>query len=176
MATWCRLPCLVLVLRASEAPRMSILLHDLAVLDDPLDFLDHQCTHAHCPCQQKSPSVGKNDVLHTLFADEGIIAVIRVVGISCNGRASIAHDTKVKFWQVFSFFPCIVLKYRPAYPRTRVRSGQSVPSFSRVSPNALRASKDRHTNSERKMVHLWIRALCARVVWRGSSVAKETAA
>ena len=34
----------------------------------------------------------------TLFADEGIVAIIGVVGIACGSAPSITHDSDIKFW------------------------------------------------------------------------------
>lgn len=75
-------------------------LHDLAVLDNALDLLHHQRAHTHCsPGPSATPAhVHPGNLLLTLFADQGIIAVVGVVRVPDTGTATITQGTEVEFY------------------------------------------------------------------------------
>lgn len=66
-----------------------VILQDFTVFDDALHFLYHRITHAHL----YTPSAPLRFVriylaALTLFPNEGIIAVVRVIGVSHGGTAT----------------------------------------------------------------------------------------
>ena len=73
------------------------LLHNLALLDDTLDFGDKEGADTHCTVLACLPLCLAFHCKRTLFADQGIVAVIRVVRITCRGTAAIAEGSKVEF-------------------------------------------------------------------------------
>jgi hypothetical protein len=70
-------------------------LQDFALLDDALHFRDRGSAHAHwniisvCPLVLSIPAL-------TFFADQGVVAVVRVVRISYGGTASLTNCAEVK--------------------------------------------------------------------------------
>jgi len=56
-------------------------LHYLARFDDTLDFIDHERANTHWEESVVAGHVA--GIQHTLFADQGVVAVIRIVRISC---------------------------------------------------------------------------------------------
>ena len=64
------------------------LLQDLAIFDDAFDLLDHEGGDTHC--QAVSAALHKERTFgrggrgaHTLFPDQGVVAVVGVVGVAC---------------------------------------------------------------------------------------------
>ena len=56
---------------------------------------------------------------HTLFSDEGVIAVVGVVGVSCRCTATITKYSEVEFYTTVSFITQSIFQIR--YPETRAR-------------------------------------------------------
>lgn len=73
------------------------ILHNLALLDDTLDLGNKQGADTHCTILACQPLFVALLCKRTLFADEGIVAVIGVIRITRRGAATIAEGSKVEF-------------------------------------------------------------------------------
>ena len=76
------------------------LLHNLALLNDTLDLSDKERADAHC-----TASVGLLFGVvffcrRTLFADQGVVAVIGIVCITGRGTAAITESSEVEFYLI----------------------------------------------------------------------------
>lgn len=81
------------------------ILDDFAVLDDTLDFLDHRRAHAHCipPVSDMCPVVFIHMLSFpslTLFANQRIIAIVRIVRVPHGGTTTITKGSEVEFYSV----------------------------------------------------------------------------
>lgn len=76
---------------------VGVALHDLALLDNALDLLDHRRAHAHCILVRPPVLFRWPIPALTFFADQGVIAVVRVVRVPHSGTASIGEGPKVEF-------------------------------------------------------------------------------
>lgn len=72
------------------------LLHNLALLDDTLDFGNKEGADTHCTVLACLPVCAIFLCKRTLFADQGIVAVIGVIRITCRGTAAITEGSKVE--------------------------------------------------------------------------------
>jgi hypothetical protein len=79
---------------------MRCVLHDLGLFDDALDLLDHEGAHAHCPggsvIQIRAMRREKGGARLTLFADERVVTVIRIVGVTGHRTATVTEHSEVK--------------------------------------------------------------------------------
>ena len=74
-------------------------LHDLARLDNALDLLDDERTDTHFDALAQAVRPGTSHGALTLFPDQAVIAVVRVVGIPRNRTSSIADDSEIELYQ-----------------------------------------------------------------------------
>jgi len=65
-------------------PFCIIFLHNLGLLDDALDLLDHEGAHAH------------------LFADERVVTVIRIVGVTGHRTATVTEHSEVELQELMA--------------------------------------------------------------------------
>ena len=72
------------------------LLHNLTLLDDTLDLSNKERADTHCTLLACLPMYVALLCQRTLFADQGIVAVVGIVRITRRSTAAIAEGSEIK--------------------------------------------------------------------------------